>query len=451
MLNKRPPLEKMSAETRQSIALVLMGNFLEYFDLMLGVHLAVVLNKIFLPQDTGYEHILRPLTFLLPLLMRPFAAIIWGHIGDSTGRKAVLVSTMFIMGGSCLFLTILPTYATWGLTSTILFFSVRSIQAFASAGELAGAEIYIAETAPVPNCYYAACFIGVTAGLGGLLACLIGYFTTLVDPVSGWRYAFIIGAFIAAFGAVARKDIRETPEFIKRQLKSINFDRLKPIEDKFKVHCKTNVIFLISMYCIFGYIFFFIYSHCNSLLVKHFDFTPTQVLMNSALLIAWNVTITFIFGKVALRVNPVKLFRFFFLYLIVAGLALSMSTCWLESSFNLRLMQFIICAVPGGLDITVPFLVKSFPIRTRMRFSMWSWAISKTAIYIITAVLCGWIDDLNSLLVIMSGVAGLSYAGLHFFKTYDKMLNKDEIRTLTSFQKLVSTHTDLCLIEGEYR
>lgn len=55
---------KLSPDLKKSITLVLMGNFMEYFDLMLGVHLSIVLNHVFLPQDTGYEHILRPMTFL---------------------------------------------------------------------------------------------------------------------------------------------------------------------------------------------------------------------------------------------------------------------------------------------------------------------------------------------------------------------------------------------------
>ena len=54
--------KKLSPDLKKSITLVLMGNFMEYFDLMLGVHLSIVLNHVFLPQDTGYEHILRPLT-----------------------------------------------------------------------------------------------------------------------------------------------------------------------------------------------------------------------------------------------------------------------------------------------------------------------------------------------------------------------------------------------------
>ena len=45
--------QKLSKEQKQAIALLSIGSVLEYFDLMLYVHMAVVLNDIFFPQS-GY-------------------------------------------------------------------------------------------------------------------------------------------------------------------------------------------------------------------------------------------------------------------------------------------------------------------------------------------------------------------------------------------------------------
>jgi MFS family permease len=436
MFFKKLDIERLPKDTKKAVALVLMGNFLEYFDLMLGVHLAMILNKVFLPQDTGYEHILRPMTFLLPLLMRPFAAIIWGYIGDNLGRKVVLTATMIIMGASCLFLTFVPTYAVWGITSTFTFFTIRSIQAFASAGELVGADVYIAETVPAPRAYATASFVEVTAGLGGLLACIVGAFTTFVDPINGWRYAFVIGASIAVLGSLARKDLKETPEFLKKKSILIDVGKTEFIENKIEQFRIKNIGCMILMYAIFGFVFFFVYSYCNSLLEKKFAYSTSHVLMVSASIITLKMVSTFTFGRIALRVCPRKLLRVIYGYLFIIGLALSLYPNWHESSFNIRLLQYIISLAPGGLDMALPLFMKSYATNKKMQASLWGWAISKTMIYFVTAVLCATIGDLNILLVILSFVAACSYIGVHLFKTYDQILTPKECSFINSFQKI---------------
>ena len=42
--------QKLSREQKQAIGLLSVGTFLEYFDLMLYVHMAVVLNDLFFPK-----------------------------------------------------------------------------------------------------------------------------------------------------------------------------------------------------------------------------------------------------------------------------------------------------------------------------------------------------------------------------------------------------------------
>jgi len=204
---------KVPTQFKKSIALILMGNFMEYFDLMLGVHLAIILNKVFLPQDTGYEYILRPMTFLMPLCMRPIAALIWGHIGDNYGRKIVLITTMMFMSVCCIFMTFLPTYAQWGITSTICFFVIRSIQSVMACGENGSAEVYITEIVPAPRSYFLATLVECTCSLGGMFACLIASLSLMIDPVFGWRIAFVIGATIAVLGSYARKDLKKPLSF----------------------------------------------------------------------------------------------------------------------------------------------------------------------------------------------------------------------------------------------
>ncbi len=40
----------LKSEQKEAIGLLQMGTFLEYFDLMLYVHMAVILNELFFPK-----------------------------------------------------------------------------------------------------------------------------------------------------------------------------------------------------------------------------------------------------------------------------------------------------------------------------------------------------------------------------------------------------------------
>lgn len=44
----------LDRKTKESIILLQIGTFLEYFDLMLFVHMAVVLNELFFPKSDPF-------------------------------------------------------------------------------------------------------------------------------------------------------------------------------------------------------------------------------------------------------------------------------------------------------------------------------------------------------------------------------------------------------------
>ena len=276
--------KKLSPDLKKSITLVLMGNFMEYFDLMLGVHLSIVLNHVFLPQDTGYEHILRPMTFLMPLCMRPIAALVWGYIGDEYGRKIVLITTMMFMSICCIFLTFLPTYAQWGITSTLCFFLIRSIQSIIASGENGSADVYIAEMVPAPRSYFMATIVECTCSLGGLFACLVSSLSLLIDPVMGWKIAFVVGATIAVLGSYARKDLKETTEFLDFTYQKENKKKKNDNKEEHKTDNNGEYIFrnIFSEGLVFTYVGMFFYvqfAYLPSILEKKFGWTTSMILL----------------------------------------------------------------------------------------------------------------------------------------------------------------------------
>jgi hypothetical protein len=73
---KMGPFSSLSREEKEAIGLLQIGTFLEYFDLMLYIHMAVLLNELFYPKTDPYTT--RPLAafaFCTTFAVRPIGAL----------------------------------------------------------------------------------------------------------------------------------------------------------------------------------------------------------------------------------------------------------------------------------------------------------------------------------------------------------------------------------------
>lgn len=211
-------LSSLKREQKEAIGLLQIGTLLEYFDLMLYVHMAVLLNDLFFPKtDPHTAALLVALTFCSTFVLRPFGALIFGHIGDTFGRKPTVVITTTMMAISCILMATLPTYAEIGISAAWIVIICRILQGLSSMGEITGAQIYVTEITKPPVQYPAVSFLNVMPDLGGMLALSIA--SLVITMGFNWRIAFWVGAIIAVVGSVARTRLRETPEFVnmKRQ------------------------------------------------------------------------------------------------------------------------------------------------------------------------------------------------------------------------------------------
>ena len=74
----------LTREQKEAVGLLSIGTFLEYFDLMLYIHMAVLLNELFFPKtDPFTTSLLSAFAFCSTYLLRPFGALIFGYIGDN--------------------------------------------------------------------------------------------------------------------------------------------------------------------------------------------------------------------------------------------------------------------------------------------------------------------------------------------------------------------------------
>ena len=127
---------KFAPGEKKAIAIVLTGNFLEYFDLMLFSHLAFVISPYFMPkEDPVVAKMLSILTFCSAFAVKPLAAYFWGYLGDNFGRVVVLSYTTIIMALTCMLIPNIPPYAEWGIYSTVAIIMCRVLQGFSSAVE----------------------------------------------------------------------------------------------------------------------------------------------------------------------------------------------------------------------------------------------------------------------------------------------------------------------------
>ncbi|WP_425364442.1 MFS transporter [Candidatus Tisiphia endosymbiont of Mystacides longicornis] len=202
----------LTREQKEAVGLLSIGTLLEYFDLMLYVHMAVLLNELFFPKtDPHTATLLSAFAFCATFVFRPIGALLFGWIGDKVGRKTTLVVTTFMMACSCLMMFILPTYAQIGITASVLITICRIVQGMSSLGEVIGAQLYLTETTKPPLQYPVVAITSIFADLGAVFA--LGIATLVTSRGFNWRYAFLFGTVIALVGAIARTRLRETPEF----------------------------------------------------------------------------------------------------------------------------------------------------------------------------------------------------------------------------------------------
>ena len=145
------PTEAQRNSEATKVALAsLVGSTIEWYDFFLyGTASALVFRDLFFPQfSTLVGTLLAFSTMAVGYIARPLGAIIMGHFGDKLGRKAMLVTSLVIMGAASTIIGLLPTFETIGVTAPIILIIARLLQGFAVGGEVGGAITMAVEYAP---------------------------------------------------------------------------------------------------------------------------------------------------------------------------------------------------------------------------------------------------------------------------------------------------------------
>jgi len=235
----------MSRGAWRMILLASLGGTLEYYDFVIFGIFAPQIGRAFFPSEDPLVSLMVTFTtFAIGYLARPLGGLVLGRLGDKFGRRGVFLASIFITSAATLGIGIVPTYASWGITASIVVVLLRLTQGFCLGGELPGAITYVVESAPRMAPFVCSVVFGFVT-LGVALGTTIALVVSRVLPPTeaalyGWRIAFIIGGLLGLASFWLRRSFEESPEFT--ELKRLAVASKEPIGELLRTHPGQVVI-----------------------------------------------------------------------------------------------------------------------------------------------------------------------------------------------------------------
>src|SRR6266700_911357 len=195
-----------------------VGTTVEWYDTILfGLAVPLYIGPLFFPSRDPFTSALAGFsTLLASFAARPIGAALFGHYGDSLGRKATLVATLLAGGTASCLVGLVPTYAQIGIIAPIMLVLLRVVIGASLGGEWGGSVLLSMEWSNAGRRGYWASWpqIGVPA------ATVLGFTTLqgsvwLLGPSSywAWRLPFLASVVLVVVGLYVRLGVLETPTF----------------------------------------------------------------------------------------------------------------------------------------------------------------------------------------------------------------------------------------------
>jgi len=279
--------EVSSPSMRTVVAASAAGTAFEWYDFFVFGSLAQVISKTFfsgLPDAAGYIAALA--LFGAGFAFRPLGALVFGRIGDQTGRKGAFLVTVILMGGATVAIGLLPSYARAGLASPVLLVLMRIIQGFALGGEYGGAAIYVAEHAPDGARGRSTSWVQSSAAFGLFAALMVILATRILvgrafGPTAfdawGWRIPFLFSAGLLAVSIFMRLKLSESPAFA--QMKAEGEVCKAPYSEAFGrwPNLRLVLIAFFGVMCAQGAVWYTAFFYVQTFLEKFLKVAPETI------------------------------------------------------------------------------------------------------------------------------------------------------------------------------
>lgn len=435
-------LSSLSSNQKEAIGLLQIGTFLEYFDLMLYVHMIVLLNELFFPKtDPHTAALLTALAFCSTYVLRPFGALIFGWLGDNIGRKTTVVITTLLMSMSCILMANVPTYEQIGITASWIVTGCRIVQGMSSLGEIVGAQIYVSEFVRPPAQYVAVSFLGIASGVGSTAALAVASLVTIAGL--NWRIAFWMGAGIAVVGSIARVRLRETPEFIdmklrlKKKIKTRANNKAQPLNIRklkeslsLPVSKQTYVAYFL-VYCGWPLSFYLGLLYFNPILQSKFQYSASDVIHHNFYLSILPLIGCGLWTFLSQRIPPLKILRararaLFVFTLFLPILILGAKHHWQIFAIQAFILVVSLTAIPGD-----SIFVTHFPVFKRFTAVSVLYALTRALMYIVTSFSLVYLTEFLSYyglwLVMLPVILGHLWGVNHFEKLENQTKNQHQV------------------------
>jgi len=214
------------------------GNLVEWYDFYAYTAFALYFAPAFFPHsDPVVQQLDAAVLFAATFLMRPLGGWLFGYLADRYGRKLSLTLSVVFMCGGSLIIAVTPTYETVGLLAPTLLAVARIIEGLSLGGEYGTSATYLSEVADPRHRGFYSSFQYVTL-IGGQLTAIVVLLllqNVLLSEAElkawGWRIPFVIGALLAIFTAIMRRELHESDAFVAAKKAGV---RLGTIADLLK-------------------------------------------------------------------------------------------------------------------------------------------------------------------------------------------------------------------------
>jgi Na+/melibiose symporter and related transporters len=199
-----------------------VGSAIEWFDFFYyGFLAATVFPAIFFPGlDTSIGIVASFTTNFIGFVARPLGSMLFGYVGDRSGRQSTLATTLLLVGITTMFISVLPGYTTLGIAAPLLLVLLRFLQGVGVGGEWGGSTLLSMEFGNqrqrgfLTSWTQSGAFVGIGLSIASLLLFQNLYPGGAFQSV-GWRMPFLLSTILVLVGLYIRLRIPETPAFLR--------------------------------------------------------------------------------------------------------------------------------------------------------------------------------------------------------------------------------------------